>query len=155
MKIGNPENAGRNETILLVDDEPIVRRLVREMLTINGYAVIEASGGYEALRLIQGLNQPVHLLLTDIIMPRMDGHELARELARAHPETRVLFMSGYATDSNIKKVMAMGGQCIPKPFSIPDLTKTIRQMLDAPWAGLIPNQPKLKPPKLKTGRTGE
>lgn len=144
------ENAGRNETILLVDDEAIVRRLVREMLTMNGYAVVEARSGYEALRLVRGLKQPVHLLLTDIIMPRMDGHELARELARVHPETRVLFMSGYATDSNIKKITAMGGRCIPKPFSLPDLTKIIREMLDAPWRGLVINDL-----KLKAGRTGE
>ncbi|MGI8988252.1 MAG: response regulator [Bryobacteraceae bacterium] len=137
MKTRSLKHPGPHETILVVDDEPIVRRLVREMLTISGYGVVEASGGHEALEMVRGLRQPVHLLLTDIIMPRMDGHELARKLAHLHPETRVLFMSGYATDSNIKKVTAMGGQCIPKPFSLPDLTKTVREILDAPWANLF------------------
>ncbi|MDQ6706546.1 MAG: response regulator [Acidobacteriota bacterium] len=136
MKSRNVENTGQIETVLLVDDEPIVRRVVREMLSMSGFTVYAASSGHEALRIVRGLKQPVNLLLTDIIMPRMDGHELARELARLHPETRVLFMSGYATDSNIKKVTAIGGRCIPKPFLLGDLTRTIREMLDTPWAGL-------------------
>ncbi|MDQ6664696.1 MAG: response regulator [Acidobacteriota bacterium] len=136
MKSRNVEHSGQVETILLVDDEPGVRRLVREMLTMSGFTVYEASGGLEALRLALGLKQPLNMLVTDIIMPQMDGHELARELARLHPATRVLFMSGYSTDSNIKKVTAIGGRCIPKPFSMEDLTRTIREMLDTPWAGL-------------------
>ncbi len=124
------------ELILLVDDEPIVRRLVSEMLQTEGYRVLEARNGREALQIVNALDCPIHLMLTDIIMPQMDGNELAGEMGRLRPDTRVLFMSGYANDSGIRKVTALGGKCICKPFCVTELRKTIREMLDAPWQGL-------------------
>lgn len=136
MNAGSQEHLGHDELILLVDDEPIVRRLVREMLKQSGYSVIEASNGQEALRLLRGSDCPVHLMLTDIIMPHMDGSELAKEMARFRPHTRVLFMSGYASDTNVRKITSIGGQCISKPFSLDGLRLAIRQMLDTPWTGL-------------------
>ena len=133
--IGDQE-AGRDEVILLVDDEAIVRRLVSEMLKTEGYSVIEAKNGLEALEFVNRLASPIHLMLTDIIMPQMDGSELAWKTTQLRPTTRILFMSGYANDSSITKVTALGGQCICKPFCVPELRKIIREMLDSPWKGL-------------------
>jgi len=83
-------------TILLVEDEEAVRGLVREILSRLGYQVLVAGDGLEALALSERFAEPIHLLLTDVIMPRMDGRELAERMMRARPDTRILFMSGYA-----------------------------------------------------------
>ncbi len=87
---------GGAETILLVEDEEAVRTLVREVLSRLGYRVLVASDGVEALALSRRFEEPIHLLLTDVIMPGMDGRELAERMMVARPDTRVLFMSGYA-----------------------------------------------------------
>ncbi len=136
MPPSGDQETGRGEVILLVDDEPIVRRLVSEMLKPAGYRVVEAKNGREALQIVNASDFPIHLLLTDIIMPQMDGSELACEMARLRPSVRVLFMSGYANDSSIKQVTAIGGKCICKPFCVGDLRDIVREMLDSPWEGL-------------------
>src|SRR5882672_1917816 len=92
------------ETILLVEDEPSVRRLVSQMLQLNGYTVLEASNGPEALGLMDHVGQPVDLLLTDIVMPSMNGGTLAQRLSRGHPKMRVLFTSGYMDDTVVQEV---------------------------------------------------
>ena len=84
-----------SETILLVEDEAIVRELTVQILESDGYQVLEAMNGTEALRIAGEHGAPIHLLLTDVVMPGMNGRELANELRLHHPDMRVLFMSGY------------------------------------------------------------
>jgi len=100
--VARPDQSGRSplpgggETILLVEDEAAVRGLVREILSRLGYRVLVAGDGVEALALSRELAEPIHRLLTDVIMPGMDGRELAERMIVARPDTRILFMSGYA-----------------------------------------------------------
>jgi CheY-like chemotaxis protein len=125
------------ETILLVEDEPSVRRLVSQMLQLTGYNVLEASDGPEALGLMDHAGKRVDLLLTDIVMPFMNGGALAKHLSRQHPTMRVLFTSGYMDDVVVQEVVAMGAQFLPKPFTLEALTQKVRQVLDEPWHGLV------------------
>lgn len=125
------------ETILLVDDEPSVRRLVSQMLQLTGYTVLEAANGPEALGLMDHAGQPVDLLLTDVVMPSMNGGTLAQRLSRRFPEMRVLFTSGYIDDTVVQEVVTMGAQFLPKPFTLEALTQKVRQVLDEPWCGLM------------------
>jgi CheY-like chemotaxis protein len=120
-----------------VEDEPSVRRLVSQMLQLTGYKVFEAAGGPEALGLMDHVGQPVDLLLTDIVMPLMNGGTLAQRLSRRHPKMRVLFTSGYMDDVVVQEVVAMGAQFLPKPFTMEALTQKVRQVLDEPWHGLV------------------
>ena len=122
-----------SETILLVEDEDEVRKVLHQILTGKGYRVFQAGSGEEALaisRLHRGL---VHLLLTDVTMPRMKGTELATCLLTERPQTRVIYMSGYNEES------LSGGDstwtCLQKPFSQQTLTQTVRAILDAPADG--------------------
>jgi CheY-like chemotaxis protein len=84
------------ETILVVDDEPDVCELARDCLLAAGYMVLEATDGEEALRIAEAHTEPIHLLLTDVVMPRLNGVELAGRLTRQRPDTKVLYMSGFA-----------------------------------------------------------
>ena len=125
------------ETILLVEDEPAVRRLVSQMLQLTGYTVLEAASGPEALGLMDHVGHPVDLLLTDIVMPFMNGGTLAQRLSRRHPKMRVLFTSGYMDDTVVQEVVSMGAQFLPKPFTPGVLTQKVREVLDHPWDGLL------------------
>src|ERR1022692_1008790 len=91
------------DTILVVEDSPAIRKMVCAMLTQTGYNCLEANDGAEALRLLQEA-EDVRLVLTDVIMPNMDGTELARQLSRTRPELRILFMSGYVDDSLVRPI---------------------------------------------------
>jgi two-component system, cell cycle sensor histidine kinase and response regulator CckA len=124
------------ETILLVEDEPAVRRLVSQMLLLTGYTVLEAASGPEAIALITQCREPVNLLLTDIVMPSMSGGELADKLSQDYPSMRVLFTSGYMDDSVVNEIVARGAQFLPKPFSPEVLVHKVRDVLDRPWRGL-------------------
>jgi two-component system, cell cycle sensor histidine kinase and response regulator CckA len=124
------------ETVLLVEDEPAVRRLVSQMLLLTGYTVLEAASGPEAIALIAQCREPVNLLLTDIVMPSMSGGELADKLSQDYPYMRVLFTSGYMDDSVVNEIVARGAQFLPKPFSPEVLMRKVRDVLDRPWNGL-------------------
>ena len=125
---------GGRETVLLVEDEPMVRELVREILAGKGYPVLEASNGTEAILLCDGHPGPVHLLLTDVVMPGMSGKELARRLVKSRPEMKVIFMSGYAEEVIADQgVLDAGTAFIKKPFSPGVLARKIREVLDARW----------------------
>jgi response regulator RpfG family c-di-GMP phosphodiesterase len=120
------------ETVLLAEDEPSVRELTSLMLRRQDYNVLEASNGIEALGLAEERpSEKIHLLLTDVIMPHMGGKELAEQLQAIHPETRVLYTSGY-TDETILNQGLDGAaiQFIQKPFSPPELTRKVREVLD-------------------------
>jgi two-component system, cell cycle sensor histidine kinase and response regulator CckA len=120
------------ETILLVEDVDGVRDLVRDMLTEWGYAVLEASNGEEALARAAKHDGPIHLLLTDIVMPKMGGLDLARRLGEARPGLRVLYMSGYADHAGLPVEPAPGTGFLAKPVKAGVLAHTVRELLDGP-----------------------
>jgi PAS domain S-box-containing protein len=119
-----------NETILLVEDEELVRALTKKVLSRAGYNVLAAANGVEALRLCGLHLGPVHLLLTDVIMPEMNGKELADRLVALHPDLRVLFMSGYTAETLFHDGgLTPGTHFIGKPFSAADLRRAVREAL--------------------------
>jgi hypothetical protein len=118
------------EIILLVEDEEMVRKLARQILATQGYQVLEATNGEAALRMCERNQEPIDLLLTDVIMPEMNGPELAERLHRLRPELRVLFMSGYTDDAIVHHgVLEEGVNFIQKPFAPDVLAKKVRQIL--------------------------
>lgn len=120
------------ETVLLVEDEEIVRKVARQVLTMCGYCVLEAMNGHDALLLARQHEGDIHLLLTDVVMPQMSGRELAEELTRIRPETRVLFMSGYTDDAVVRHgVLSAEVSFIQKPFAAARLAMKVREVLDA------------------------
>ncbi len=121
------------ETILLVEDAEALRVMIREVLESGGYAVLEASQPEEALATAKAHPSPVHLMLTDVVLPRMSGPDLALSLAGVRPETRVLYMSGYTADAiGNHGVLEPGTHFIQKPFTAGDLLRKLRSVLDAP-----------------------
>jgi two-component system, cell cycle sensor histidine kinase and response regulator CckA len=122
---------GGTETILLVEDESSVRNLVGRVLRGKGYQVLEATTGEEALAVAGQHSGPIHLLLTDIVMPRMSGRELALALTKVRTTLRVLFMSGYTDENVIRSVEAPDEGFLPKPFSPAVVVERVRAVLDA------------------------
>lgn len=120
------------ETILLVEDEESVRSLAREMLTEAGYAVLEAGNGKEALTLVGAHRDPIHLLLTDVIMPYMGGPDLAAKLTEQNLDLPVLYMTGYANDSLRRIAATHSLMVLQKPFSQEQLLCCVRRSLDRP-----------------------
>jgi len=127
---GTQTPRGGTETVLLVEDDPVVRELAVRVLETLGYRVMPAASGDEALVLADRHKQPIHLLLTDVIMPSMNGKELSERVVSLHPETKVLFTSGYC--ENIithRSVLDQGVAFISKPYSVKDLGAKIREVL--------------------------
>jgi PAS domain S-box-containing protein len=123
---------GGTETILLVEDEPEVRSLVREILAGFGYSVVDAGLPDQALFIGERRSGPIHLLVTDVVMPQMSGRELAEQLRRIRPEVRVLYMSGYTDQAIvIQGVLEPGMEFIQKPFTPEALAAKVRATLDA------------------------
>ena len=121
------------ETILLVEDEEALRALARELLESLGYTVLEARHGAEALELSAAHGGHIDLLMTDQVMPHIDGQELATRLAAERPETRVLFVSGYAEDDTTRgKLPESRVGFLQKPYTAAALGATIRRLLDRP-----------------------
>jgi CheY-like chemotaxis protein len=120
------------ETLLLVEDEAAVRSSVRRLLEWHGYTVLEARNGAEALRVYEAHEEGVDLVLTDVVMPEMGGHELVERLRARRPDLRVLFMSGYAERAFISNgSMPAGTGYLEKPFTVETLMRRLRQVLDA------------------------
>jgi PAS domain S-box-containing protein len=117
-------------TVLVVEDDDEVRRIVRELLSRQGFLVLEARNGAEALALAEKYDQPLHLLLTDVVMPGMGGRELAAAMNVHIPGLRVLFMSGYTQDASFREQL-YGGKAayIQKPFTLTTLMTKIREVL--------------------------
>jgi len=126
-----PASVGGSETLLLVEDNQMVRDLARVVLEKQGYTVISAASGPEALRVLEGHCGTVQLLLTDVVMPEMNGKELFTEALKKQPGLKALFMSGY-TDNVIARhgVLDAGVQFIQKPFSVHGLASMVREALD-------------------------
>jgi signal transduction histidine kinase len=120
------------ETVLLVEDEELVRKMTGEILQESGYQVLEAKDGLEALSIARQHDGPIHLMLSDVVMPQMGGRELAEHLISLRSETKVLYMSGYTDDAIVHHgVLDKGMSFIEKPFTPWDLTSKVREVLNA------------------------
>ena len=132
-KLAPTVSPGGSETILLVEDEEAVRAIVRKILQNKGYTVLEAHHGHEALRICKDHQGPIHLMVTDVVMPHMSGRELAEHLTSLRPELRVLFMSGYPDNAIVHHgVLGAGTSFLQKPFTLRALECKVRDLLDAP-----------------------
>jgi PAS domain S-box-containing protein len=133
----SPETVvGGSESILLVEDEDSLRELARESLEAAGYTVLEARHGAEALVVSEQHPGPIHLLVTDVIMPHMNGRELTDRMVRVRPDLRVLYMSGYTGEVIREQDLVRPGTAfLPKPFSPDALVRKAREVLDLRPAG--------------------
>jgi PAS domain S-box-containing protein len=118
------------ETILLVEDAQPLRELARELLETNGYTVLEAANGADAIQVAEKYGKPIHLLLTDVVMPGMDGSKLAERMGDSYPGIKVLYMSGYTDDAIVHHgVLDSGITLLQKPFTRESLTRKVREVL--------------------------
>ena len=117
-------------TVLVVDDEEAVRRLAVRMLTWTGYLALEARHGREALATIEQHSGPIHLVLTDIKMPGMNGRELGRHVERRWPGKPMLYMSGFPSEVFQGGLLEPGAPFLAKPFTQEDLAAKVRELLE-------------------------
>jgi len=121
-----------SETILVVEDDQTVRSIVTQMLDSYGYRVISAPDGEQAIREFRKSAEPIHLVLSDFIMPGLDGRQTTERIRQIEPATKALYMSGYAADPGIRSGILPGGTTfIQKPFTADELAGRIRELLDA------------------------
>jgi CheY-like chemotaxis protein len=128
----SPTSRSGTETVLIVDDEAALRAVAARILGRSGYRVLTAGSGGEALQLVERHDGPIDLLLSDVVMPGMSGPQLGERLRQRDPGLKLLFTSGYTDDVALRH--GLGGdrlQFIPKPYSVADLTRKVREVLDA------------------------
>jgi signal transduction histidine kinase/CheY-like chemotaxis protein len=124
-------------TILVVEDDDAVRRMTREFLKISGYTVLEARSGADAIQFMERREQPIDMVLTDVLMPGMKGRELVERLSKLRAGIKVLYMSAYTEDAAINiGVLSPGTAFIEKPFSPDDLANKVREVLSATKDGI-------------------
>ncbi len=122
---------GGSETVLIVEDDDSVRKLARNSLKKNGYRVLEAENGENALRVSEAHDGSIDLILTDVVMPKMSGKELAGLVGKIHPGVKVIFMSGYTNDAIVNHgILTRGVEFIEKPFTPKSLASKVRAVLD-------------------------
>ena len=127
-----PQLIGK-ETVLVVEDEEIVRQLTAEVLETLGYTVLQCRDPEEAKRVSAMHGGPIHLLLTDVVLPQMDGKSLFGFLSPLFPDMRVLYVSGYAENAIVHHgVLDAGVKFLQKPFTVESLAKKVREVLDEP-----------------------
>jgi PAS domain S-box-containing protein len=134
MKSHAAEESNQNgsETILLVEDESSLKTLTRNLLEMSGYTILEAKSSLDALAISQQHKEAIHLLLTDIVMPGMNGRELSEQLMSLRPEIKTLYMSGYTGQTYAGQgTLAPGTHFLQKPFTRDSLTRKVRETLDA------------------------
>jgi CheY-like chemotaxis protein len=120
------------ETVLVVEDAPAVRAVTRQVLERQGYTILEAPNGEAALQVAATHDGPIHLLLTDVVMPVLSGRLLAERLVQLRPETRVLYTSGYTDDSIVRHgILEAGIAYLQKPFTPDSLARKVRTVLDS------------------------
>ena len=123
------------ETILLVEDNAPLREMAREMLKGFGYAVLDSGLPFDAIRIAQGHEGPIALLITDVVMPEVNGHVLAEKLTAVRPEMKVLYTSGYTDNACVERgELEAGCPLLEKPFTGDDLAKRVREILDSPMS---------------------
>jgi two-component system cell cycle sensor histidine kinase/response regulator CckA len=115
-------------TVLLVEDEPMVRSVAERALTRHGYTVITADNGEDALEIV-ARNEPIDLLISDVVMPGMDGPTMVREARQSRPDLKILFMSGYAEEQLRKSIDIENVNFLPKPFSVIELAEAARRTM--------------------------
>ncbi len=127
-----PRDVTGQDTILLVEDEEAVRSFAARALKLRGYNVLEASGGEEALEIVRSATSTIHLLITDVVMPNMDGPTLVRNVRLLKPEMQIIFMSGYAEETfrrNDEKAEEL--HFLPKPFGLKQLAAKVKEVLSS------------------------
>jgi two-component system, cell cycle sensor histidine kinase and response regulator CckA len=123
-------STGGSETILLVEDEESVRQLIRETLESRGYRILEAENGQAALALAASHPDPIHLVVTDVVMPGLSGHEFIQQLLPARPDAKILYLSGYAEDAVSSPINPGDLKAfLQKPFTLQNLTRKVREVL--------------------------
>ena len=127
----DPAHVAGWETVLLVEDEDAVRALAREVLRRQGYVVLEARHGVDALDVAERHADAIHLLVTDVVMPHMSGRALSERLAEARPQMKTLFMSGYTDHALLPEDLTPGAEFLQKPFTPEALAGRVRRLLDA------------------------
>lgn len=128
----------RRARVLVVDDDDAVRAVACKVLRRSGYEVLEARGGYEALRIVREEKGDVDLLLTDVVMPELGGRELSERLLATYPDVRVLFMSAYTEDEVILQgVQVAEVNFLAKPFNLESLTRSVREVLEGDDKGPV------------------
>jgi PAS domain S-box-containing protein len=133
-----PEMVRGSENVLVVEDEDGVRRAVREILQSAGYTVVEACNPAEAMAVAADFSKPIHLLLTDVVMPGCTGGVFADQFQEQHPEAKVLFISGYTDDAIVRHGLERSVvKLLKKPFTIGTLTAAVREVLDASTSGQL------------------
>ena len=126
--VDNARRHGGTQAWLLVEDEPMVRTVAERALTRQGYTVITATNGEEALEVINR-GEPIDLLISDVVMPLMDGPTMVREARLSRPDIPVLFMSGYAEEQLRNSIDIDHVAFLPKPFSVQELAEAARKVL--------------------------
>jgi two-component system, cell cycle sensor histidine kinase and response regulator CckA len=130
-----PRDTSASEVVLVVEDEPFVRAPICRKLRELGHYVLEANNGEDALRVMQDHHEPIHLVITDVMMPEMDGAQLVAMLRDWYPRMRVLFISGYSKQFlEARGDTVEGSAFLAKPFAMDALARRVREILDAEWA---------------------
>ena len=133
MSAPNQQHPGAGKTVLVLDDEPDVRKLVAATLTSQGYNVLTADNGDNAIKAFRKSKQPVDLLLLDVVSPGLAGPTVADRLAELRPGLRVMFMSGYGSTSVVQRyVVEKGYALLAKPFTPDQLAMKVREVMDSP-----------------------
>ena len=126
-----PVHPAGGEVLLLVEDEDQVRTLARRILERHGYSILEARDGREALRIATSHSGPIDVLVTDVVMPELAGHQLFQELSATRPQLRALYMSGYTEYDSLRRGLLRGETAfIQKPFTTTGLAQAVRAVLD-------------------------
>jgi CheY-like chemotaxis protein len=134
-RVQNVESAEGDETILVVEDEPMIREMLCESLKEFGYTVLDAGSAAEATARSEAHTGPIALLMTDIVLPGESGRELAAALVKRRPDMKVLFMSGYTDDAVVRRgVLTAGVAFLQKPFTLVGMAHKIREALITPAA---------------------
>jgi DNA-binding response OmpR family regulator len=128
-----PASLRGSETILVVEDDEMIRNLVQKVLRANGYTVLVAANGGDAERVSGQHEGPIHLLMTDVVLPGLNGREVARRVVAARAGIRVLYLSGYTDDAIVHHgVLESGVEFLQKPFTPAVLGRKVREVLDSP-----------------------
>jgi DNA-binding response OmpR family regulator len=131
VSVPRPVPQKGTESVLLVEDDRPLRELVRDFMLDLGYQVSTASDGAQALELIENTSGPIHLMITDLVIPRISGDQVAARMGQWHPETRVIYLSGHAHE-RIKGKLVAGARLLRKPFELSLLAQAMREVLDSP-----------------------